>query len=274
MGRRIRPAGAALVVLVVLAGCSGGSAPSGPSMPTGPTPTGSDAAPTGPTATPADSASVTEVVEEHVRTLRERGNYTAVTTVNVTTENSTDFRVTTRTYVNLVTDRLYQNGSFVTSGGRQRTFRTYKPGNESVSYERRTSSGEVTYRSQSFDPSTFANHTSVVDGVYGNVSALPEFQDRGIVQTEVGKRRMFVVENVSALTPSVKREFARNGRITVVHLEMLVDPETGVVTDHYVHFLIESQRGQREITIYTRYTDVGTTVVPTPDWVDEARERT
>jgi len=98
------------------------------------------------------------------------------------------------------------------------------------------------------------------------------FRDTGVVSTDEGPRQRYVVDEGAA----ERLENATDGAVTEYYVEVLVDEERGIVTDYVARMTYNgtSASDPRSIEFELSYRDVGSTTVPTPEWLSEAEART
>lgn len=228
-----------------------------------------------------DSAAFEEEYDEYASNLRELGSYTATYTWSAEGDDAganSSFQGIVR--VDLEADSAYMVQTSV-SGGQTTTVELFWPEGEDVVYTR-FDVGETSVYQQS--PREQSMLTLWTDPLLGSGSvpnaganvgtgAVGAYRDEGIVSTADGPRHRYVINDVTAASV----EGYSGGEVTDYYTEVLVDDERDIVTDYVVQVTYAGTNGTAGIESFTfelTYRDVGSTTVPTPEWLAEAKEQT
>lgn len=293
--KRSRVGTVLVVLLVVLAGCTGGGAGGdaegagdGASSPGG---TGGSDGSGDSSDGPADgdgddstngagddSAGLEDEYDEYASNLRELGSYTATYTwaaEGKDASTNSSFQGVVR--VDLEADSAYMVQTSV-SGGQTTTVELFWPEGEDAVYTRfdvgETSVYQQSPREQSMltlwtDP--LLGSSSVPNaGIDVSTGAVGAYRDEGIVSTADGPRHRYVINDLTAASV----EGYSGGEVTDYYTEVLVDDERGIVTDYVLQVTYAGTNGTAGIESFTfelTYRDVGSTTVPTPEWLAEAK---
>ena len=144
----------------------------------------------------------------------------------------------------------------------------YQAGGGETIYLRHNESGEITYETDSgpfgygvFDTPASAEFLAGFD-----------YTDKGIVDTDQGERRRFVVTSLDAVPQSVKD--STDGELTGIYYQIDIHPERGIFTR--VLYTLEIERDGE--TIYASsvigFDEIGSATVEEPSWLDEAKSET
>ena len=292
-----------LVLLVVLAGCTGGggaadgggdgaadgdSTPGGSGDATGSA--GPDASGDGPTDAPGDgstdggdgdSAELEARYDEYASNLRELGSYTATYTWATEGDDAganSSFQGVAR--VDLEAESAYVVQTSV-SGGQTNTAELFWPEGEDVVYTRIEVGETAFYRQSSREQSMLTLWTDPLlgsdtvpnAGASVGTGTVGAYRDEGIVSTADGPRHRYVITDVTAASV----EGYSGEEVTDYYTEVLVDDEREIVTDYVVQVTYAGTNGTAGIESFAfelTYRDVGSTTVPTPEWLAEAKAQT
>lgn len=254
--RRIRAAGVvALVLAVALAGCSGLTGGDG-------TPSATDGGPDG---TPVDTDSI---LAAHTEALDGAGSYTTNATIAINGSGPVSGTQSVSYLVDSGSDEAMLRQTFQGASVVQ-----YTAGN--TTYLRQTQGGNATYRVASepygdgFQALTPVNTSQAANlaglgSVLGNVT----YQQAGSA----------TVDGVAVTRYEASGSDAINlgnspGNVTAFESTLAVADDSGVVRTLTFTISIEQQGQTQEQDIEVTTSGVGSTTVPEPDWLDEAREQ-
>ena len=193
--------------------------------------------------------------DSHTETIRSAGSYTLVANVSLSGEDSALVQ-DARGRIDLENDKQYvvQFASFF---GNQTTYR-YTADN--TTYERVVpEDGETQY--QTNEGGTITQPTVNTD----NVDAF-EWEQQGTETHEgvdVTRYEATGVANYTALPTSPSEENVSDASAT------LLVSEDGVMHEYVVEYTQESSGSTQEVSVRYAATDVGSTTVEEPDWLDE-----
>jgi hypothetical protein len=203
-----------------------------------------------------------KALRNHVQTLESAESYTVRYVINNTgpsgPANGTGVVYVGENGARLLNTSLSQSqGSFGVA--------QYKPQGESTVYQRRSFGGQVSFSTVSLSQANFGSYKRPISTAENNA---PSFRDEGIVETDDGERQRYVVDSVDQLPASLQES---PGNFTEVELVMFVDPSTGAIDEFRQRLTVESD-GEVQSTVATlTYEDVGSTTVPEPGWLSDAR---
>ncbi|WP_436902951.1 DUF7537 family lipoprotein [Halovenus halobia] len=253
----------AVAALVALAGCSGADSPSASNNGTeaagGDEPgandemsTGADEEPTLDSVTANASEALAEIESFTLETTSRTSNATQSLTVNQTIRADIDAGAV---YAVERSDlRGNTNGIVVTE---------------------RYGSGETVFVRNSFPAQnfTFYERQRVTDAVEESVEdtesgSLADRYEFSHSRTADGDHR-FTADSVEQFTGSVS-----GGTVESLSAEVIVDADTGLVTEVEIRLTATTEQGELTISEQRTLSELGTTTVTEPDWLDTARDET
>ena len=220
--------------------------------------------------------------EAYASNLRESGSYTVTYTWSMEGEEAAmngSFEGVAR--IDLESESAYMVQTVLDGSGEPTTVELFWPAGEDVVYTR-YDTGEGSFyqtspRNQSAltlwtDPfvgtgSVTGSGTGVDTGL--GTDTVGAYRDEGIVSTAEGPRRRYVVDDL----PTAGVEASSDGEVGEFYAEVLVDEERDIVTDYHLRMTSAetSAAGFESFDFELAYRDVGSTTVPTPEWLTEAK---
>jgi len=227
--------------------------------------------PTDPVGQSAFTNNKGQVVQSHAETLTASGSYTAV--VNTTWSGSGDgfggqtesVVSTTTTYANPSTGEYYQTTDIPLDEFEYR-IESYSPPNENVTYTRTNVYGQQTYAMQEQVIDTSQHMRPASGSFYESL----EFQSTGTVTRDGETLERYVVTDVQQVADSAYFQ----GSLATIDVEVLYNPERNLMQSVSWEYRYEDDAGERFSSLFrVAYEDIGSTTVPEPDWLDEARQQ-
>lgn len=147
----------------------------------------------------------------------------------------------------------------------ERTVTAYKNSTDArMLYGRLNESGNVSYVQEAGDIPQYQFRDIREPSFFSKFN----FTERGVTDTEHGEREVYTVSGVENVdTRSIGVEDA-----TEISLTVHVDPDSGVITLFDYSATLERPEGTLTVSQEVRITDIGSTTVDAPEWVDEAKE--
>jgi hypothetical protein len=219
-----------------------------------------------------------DAYEEYASNLRDSGSYTATYTWSMEGEEAAmngSFEGVAR--IDLESESAYMVQTILDGSGEPTTVELFWPAGEDVVYTR-YDTGEGSFyqtspRNQSAltlwtDPFLGTGSGRDVDTGLGT-DTVGAYRDEGTVSTAEGPRRRYVVDD----PPTAGVGASSDGEVGEFYAEVLVDEERDIVTDYRVRMTSAetSDAGFESFEFELAYRDVGSTTVPTPEWLTEAK---
>ena len=229
-----------------------------------------------------DSADLEDSYDEYASNLRELGSYTATYTWSAEgKEAGTNGSFQGVVLTDLEAESAYMVQTILDGSGETTTIELFWPEGEDVVYTRYEAGESAFYqkapREQSMltlwtDPLLGSNSVPS-SGVNPSSGSLGGYSDEGIVSTAEGPRHKYVIDDLTAAGV----EGSSGGQVTDYYSEILVDDERGIVTDYVIQVEYAGTNetsGIESFTFELTYRDIGSTTVPTPEWLSEAQAQT
>lgn len=285
---------AAVIALVALAGCSGGNGTDTPASTPEPTPTATPSptatpAPTPtpwptetpsptPTATPTPTPTPTQTgpSEENVQVWEDRLEAHREGVRNA--ESFSAFRGIRYEGPDEVIKESEINATFSLSvEGEERRSLTifpesreqrYQAGADETVYVRHNESDSISYETDS-GPVSYGSFERPASAEF---LAGFDYTDRGIVDTEQGERRQFVVTSVDDIPQSVKD--STEGEITGIYYQINIHPDREIFTRIIYTLSIERDGETMYASVVLGFDEIGSAAVEEPPWLDDAKSET
>ncbi len=251
----------AVAALVALAGCSFGGGAESPSASTDETNPSSDGTPTG---TDGGEPTLEGVTANTSEAFAEVGSFTLETTTRTT--NATQSLVSNQTIrADLDAEAVYISDRSELRGNTNATLVTESYGaGETVFIRNHFPAQNFTFYERQNTSDTLAEE-SVEDTESGSLADRYEFTHS---RTDDGDHR-FTADSPEQFTGSVS-----GGTVDTLSAEVIVDADTGLVTEVEIRLTATTDQGELTISEQRTLSEIGTTTVTEPDWLDAARDET
>lgn len=255
-----------VAVLLVFAGCSAGgdgggttAAPETTGTAPGDTTTATDTEPV--YDSPLDAATV---AENHESAIRDAGTFTLVSTSNQT-QGDQSFGVTSSIAADLETGEYFSR-----QNANSRIVETYGFGNGTAYQRLELSENETRY----VVPQQSTNTSQLATGNIRSFVNAFAFDHVGTESVDDTSTHVYEASGFEDLNQSASG-FGDLSEENVTSIDARVYvTDDGLVKQFEYSVSVSTENGEATVGVQQRYTDVGSTTVEQPSWLDEARENT